>query len=74
MSTSILSPTQDIFILPDLYVDEKIREEEQEAKPVKNEDEKSEGEDEEEEKFEIMPQAKVIENTEQIVILSKSEI
>ena len=81
VSTSILSPTQDIFILPDLYVDEKIREEEAKHAPTKEEikqnqddeeEDKSDAESqEEEEKIDIMAGSKFVETSEQIVILSK---
>ena len=83
VSKSISSPTQDIFILPDLYVDEKIREEEAKHAPTKEEikqnlddeeEDKSEGESQEEEKIDIMAAPKIVETSEQIVILSKSEI
>ena len=78
VSTSIQSPTQDIFIFPDLYIDEKIKEEEAkdpqtDKKLLTIQDEEHEG-DEEDGPIEIMNKPKQIIDLEQIVILSKAEI
>lgn len=81
VSTSIQSPTQDIFILPDLYLDEKIRTEEtKRAETDRNimgskfQNDEGEGEGDEEEKINIMAETKLVQETEHIVILSKTEI
>ena len=77
VSTTISSPTQDIFIFPDMYIDEKLREEEEPKNTNKAqaiEDVESEG-DEEEKDVAIMGNQKAAsQDSEKIVILSRLEI
>ena len=78
VSTSIPSPTQDIFIFPDLYIDEIMKENEEkerkeETKLMAIEEEEDEG-DEEEQKIEIMGKKKLQQDSEKIVVLSKNNI
>jgi hypothetical protein len=81
VSTTISSPTQDIFIFPDMYVEEKSKDEEfkEERKENPNlaiQDENAEGEEDEEEDkiIDIMGQKKAPAEVEKIVIISKAEI
>lgn len=80
VSTSIASPTQDIFIFPDMYLDEKLNEEEEKEPRVETnklaiQEEEHEGDEEEEEKqLEIMGKNVAPLSVEKIVILSKTDI
>ena len=81
VSTSISSPTQDIFIFPDMYLDEAMQEEEAKQPqqdnqflPIENEDHEGDEEEEDEKQVEIMGKKQPVQEVEKIVILSKKEL